>query len=72
MPTRGNVAYKHQIPAGLGVAVSGLQLSKGRLVTVFLLGWRVMADGGPSWKQPVPLVNDRSGPNSAVVTAIRA
>ena len=49
-----------------------MQLSKGRLVTVFLLGWRVTADGGPPGKQPVPLVNDRSGPNSAVVTAIRA
>ena len=71
-PTFGNVAYKHLFPAGLGVAVSGLQLSKGRLVTVFLLGWRVTADGCPPGKQPVPLVNDRSGPNSAVVIASRA
>ena len=42
-PTLGNVAYGIDFPAGLSVAVSGLQLSKGRLVTVFLLGKK---DGG--------------------------
>ena len=41
---------------GLGVAVSGLQLSKGRLVTVF----PSQVGGGrrPSGKQPVPSVTE--------------
>ena len=65
----GSWPFGIDFPAGLGVAASGLQLSKGRLVTVSLS----RGDGGRrSPGEAARPVRDRSGARTPAVTASSA